>query len=69
MLPTTPHTIPTPGERRAVRLVVAAGLLTVLAAAGPVPLAYAADHPSGIVLNVTDPVADVGTMVIGKTAP
>ncbi|WP_327696028.1 hypothetical protein [Streptomyces sp. NBC_00459] len=69
MTPTTPHPTPTPRERRAVGLVVAAGLLTVLAAAGPVPLAYAADHPSGIVLNVTDPAADASTMMIGRTAP
>lgn len=49
MPPTTPH----------IRVAVAAGLVTVLAAAGPVPLAYAAVGDStGTVLNVTDLAAD-----------
>ncbi len=51
---TTPHVPPIPGMRRAVRIAVAAGLVTVLAAAGPVPLAFAADNSTGQVLDVDD---------------
>ncbi|MFI1355227.1 S8 family serine peptidase [Streptomyces sp. NPDC020898] len=40
--------------RRAVRVAVAAGLVTVLAAAGPVPFAFAADNSTGPVLDVDD---------------
>ncbi|MFR9796225.1 S8 family serine peptidase [Streptomyces sp. MS06] len=41
----TPQSDPTPGTRRAVRMAVAAGLVAALSAAGPIPLAFAADNP------------------------
>ncbi|MFE9020032.1 S8 family serine peptidase [Streptomyces sp. NPDC007808] len=52
-MPTTPHPAPIPGAKRAVRIAVAAGLVAALSAAGPVPLALAADGPAA-------PVADPG---------
>ncbi|MFH0521861.1 S8 family serine peptidase [Streptomyces sp. M41] len=42
-MPPTPHPAPIPGAKRAVRIAVAAGLVAALCAAGPVPLALAAD--------------------------
>ncbi|MGW0827549.1 S8 family serine peptidase [Streptomyces sp. NPDC002845] len=48
MPPTTPHH-PTPqtrGARRAARTALAAGLVAALAAAGPIPVALAADSPN-----------------------
>ncbi|MFI2410023.1 S8 family serine peptidase [Streptomyces sp. NPDC018947] len=41
----TPQREPIPGARRAARIAVAAGLVAALSAAGPVPLAFAADGP------------------------
>ncbi|MFJ5266140.1 S8 family serine peptidase [Streptomyces sp. NPDC088387] len=41
----TPESEPRPGARRAARIAVAAGLVAALAAAGPVPVALAADAP------------------------
>ncbi|GAA4801221.1 S8 family serine peptidase [Streptomyces ziwulingensis] len=42
----TPQRDPIPGARRAARLAVAAGLAAALGAAGPIPLAFAADAPA-----------------------
>ncbi|WP_217145469.1 S8 family serine peptidase [Streptomyces sp. AC627_RSS907] len=41
----TPQPEPIPGARRAARIAVAAGLVAALAAAGPLPVAFAADGP------------------------
>ncbi|MFF9491523.1 S8 family serine peptidase [Streptomyces flaveolus] len=41
----TPQREPVPGARRAARIAVAAGLVAALSAAGPIPLAFAADGP------------------------
>ncbi|MDT0615149.1 S8 family serine peptidase [Streptomyces lancefieldiae] len=41
----TPQREPIPGARRAARIAVAAGLVAALAAAGPLPVAFAADGP------------------------
>ncbi|MFY1676895.1 MULTISPECIES: S8 family serine peptidase [unclassified Streptomyces] len=43
----TPQNEPIPGARRAARVAVAAGLVAALAAAGPVPVALAADGSDG----------------------
>ncbi|MFD5447434.1 S8 family serine peptidase [Streptomyces sp. NPDC127100] len=51
----TPQREPIPGARRAARLAVAAGLVAALSAAGPIPLALAADGPG----TGTTPPADV----------
>ncbi|MDF3140349.1 MULTISPECIES: S8 family serine peptidase [unclassified Streptomyces] len=42
-MPTTPHPAPIPGATRVARIAVAAGLVAALSAAGPIPLALAAD--------------------------
>ncbi|MEY9992493.1 hypothetical protein ABIE67_004525 [Streptomyces sp. V4I8] len=42
-MPPTPHPAPIPGARRVARIAVAAGLVAALSAAGPIPLALAAD--------------------------
>ncbi|MCM1968470.1 MULTISPECIES: S8 family serine peptidase [unclassified Streptomyces] len=42
----TPQREPVPGARRAARIAVAAGLVAALSAAGPIPLALAADSPA-----------------------
>ncbi|MEG3628646.1 S8 family serine peptidase [Streptomyces poriticola] len=42
----TPQSEPIPGARRAARIAVAAGLVAALAAAGPVPVVFAADGPA-----------------------
>ncbi|MBC9724479.1 S8 family serine peptidase [Streptomyces sp. TRM68367] len=42
----TPQRDPIPGTRRVARIAVAAGLVAALSAAGPIPLALAADGPS-----------------------
>ncbi|GLW45605.1 serine protease [Streptomyces sp. NBRC 14336] len=42
----TPQREPVPGARRAARIAVAAGLVAALSAAGPIPLALAADAPA-----------------------
>ncbi len=42
----SPQRAPIPGARRAARLVLATGLVTALAAAGPIPAAFAADGPA-----------------------
>ncbi|MFE7272970.1 S8 family serine peptidase [Streptomyces sp. NPDC057623] len=42
-MPPTPHPAPIPGAKRVARIAVAAGLVAALSAAGPVPLALAAD--------------------------
>ncbi|GAA3498111.1 S8 family serine peptidase [Streptomyces prasinosporus] len=41
----SPQREPIPGARRAARIAVAAGLVAALSAAGPIPLAFAADAP------------------------
>ncbi|WP_192340845.1 S8 family serine peptidase [Streptomyces sp. VITNK9] len=41
----TPQREPIPGARRAARLAVATGLVAALCAAGPIPVAFAADGP------------------------
>ncbi|MFC7819897.1 S8 family serine peptidase [Streptomyces sp. NPDC057367] len=41
----TPQREPIPGARRAVRVAVATGLAAALCAAGPIPMAFAADGP------------------------
>ncbi|MFJ8539066.1 S8 family serine peptidase [Streptomyces sp. NPDC093591] len=45
-MPTTPHPASIPGAKRAARIAVAAGLVAALSAAGPIPLALAADGSS-----------------------
>ncbi|MGW5661134.1 S8 family serine peptidase [Streptomyces sp. NPDC003758] len=42
---TDPHRAPTSGARRVARAAVTAGLVAALSAAGPIPLAFSADHP------------------------
>ncbi|GAB2844438.1 S8 family serine peptidase [Streptomyces deserti] len=42
----TPQRDPIPGTRRVARIAVAAGLVAALCAAGPIPVAFAADDPS-----------------------
>ncbi|WP_320784439.1 S8 family serine peptidase [Streptomyces sp. CRN 30] len=42
----TPQRTPAPGARRVARIAVAAGLVAALSAAGPIPLAFAADGPA-----------------------
>ncbi|GAA2257140.1 serine protease [Streptomyces ruber] len=42
----TPQRTPAPGARRVARIAVAAGLVAALSAAGPIPLAFAADAPA-----------------------
>ncbi|MFI6015285.1 S8 family serine peptidase [Streptomyces sp. NPDC051243] len=42
-MPTTPHPAPISGAKRIARIAVAAGLVAALSAAGPIPLALAAD--------------------------
>ncbi|WP_217208795.1 S8 family serine peptidase [Streptomyces sp. AC550_RSS872] len=52
-MPPTPHPAPIPGgARRAARIAVAAGLVAALSAAGPIPLALAAD---GSTATAADP--------------
>ncbi|MDO0913706.1 S8 family serine peptidase [Streptomyces sp. DT2A-34] len=51
-MPTTPHQAPIPGAKRAARIAVAAGLVAALSAAGPIPLALAAD---GTTATAADP--------------
>ncbi|MGN9755414.1 S8 family serine peptidase [Streptomyces sp. SD31] len=51
-MPPTPHPAPIPGAKRAARIAVAAGLVAALSAAGPVPLALAAD---GSTATAADP--------------
>ncbi|MFE0257485.1 S8 family serine peptidase [Streptomyces sp. NPDC059010] len=46
-MPPTPHPARIPGAPRAARIAVAAGLVAALSAAGPIPLAFAADGPTG----------------------
>ncbi|MDC0773139.1 S8 family serine peptidase [Streptomyces sp. HD] len=46
-MPPTPHPAQIPGAKRAARIAVAAGLVAALSAAGPIPLALAADGPTG----------------------
>ncbi len=41
-----PQRTPQPGARRVARIAVAAGLVAALSAAGPIPLAFAADGPA-----------------------
>ncbi|MGW5605327.1 S8 family serine peptidase [Streptomyces sp. NPDC003753] len=43
---TDPHRAPTSGARRVARAAVTAGLVAALSAAGPIPLAFSADHPT-----------------------
>ncbi|MFI9616278.1 S8 family serine peptidase [Streptomyces sp. NPDC052023] len=43
-MPLTPQSEPIPGARRVARIAVAAGLVAALAAAGPIPMALAADQ-------------------------
>ncbi|MEV5434826.1 S8 family serine peptidase [Streptomyces sp. NPDC052682] len=45
----TPQRDPIPGTRRVARIAVAAGVVAALCAAGPIPLAFAADGPSAAV--------------------
>ncbi|GAB2743685.1 S8 family serine peptidase [Streptomyces bullii] len=42
----TPQRDPIPGARRVARIAVAAGLVAALSAAGPIPMAFAADAPA-----------------------
>ncbi|MFI5556530.1 S8 family serine peptidase [Streptomyces sp. NPDC051738] len=51
-MPTTPHSAPISGAKRAARIAVAAGLVAALSAAGPIPLALAAD---GSTATAADP--------------
>ncbi|KUM79689.1 S8 family serine peptidase [Streptomyces curacoi] len=51
-MPTTPHPAPIPGATRVARIAVAAGLVAALSAAGPIPLALAAD---GSTATAADP--------------
>ncbi|MFF6982461.1 S8 family serine peptidase [Streptomyces sp. NPDC008343] len=51
-MPPTPHTAPISGAKRAARIAVAAGLVAALSAAGPIPLALAAD---GSTATAADP--------------
>ncbi|MGI5140001.1 MULTISPECIES: S8 family serine peptidase [unclassified Streptomyces] len=41
---TEPHRAPISGARRVVRIAVATGLVAALSAAGPIPMAFSADH-------------------------
>ncbi|MEU6180793.1 S8 family serine peptidase [Streptomyces coeruleorubidus] len=50
----TPQRDPISARRRAARVAVAAGLVAALSAAGPVPLAFAADEPGASVPADTD---------------
>ncbi|PIM73589.1 serine protease [Streptomyces sp. JV178] len=62
-MPPTPHPAPVPGARRAARIAVAAGLVTALSAAGPVPLSLAAD---GTHATVADPGVKSGPEKLGS---
>ncbi|MGW9030022.1 S8 family serine peptidase [Streptomyces sp. NPDC055722] len=44
---TEPHRAPISGARRVVRIAVATGLVAALSAAGPIPMAFSADHQPG----------------------
>ncbi|MEU0188684.1 S8 family serine peptidase [Streptomyces afghaniensis] len=50
----TPQRDPIPARRRVARVAVAAGLVAALSAAGPVPLAFAADEPGASAPADTD---------------
>ncbi|MGW5254059.1 S8 family serine peptidase [Streptomyces sp. NPDC004012] len=57
-----PHRAPISGARRVARTAFAAGLVAALSAAGPIPLALAADHtPAG-----TDPTVKSATAKLGS---
>ncbi|MDG5804694.1 S8 family serine peptidase [Streptomyces ossamyceticus] len=62
-MPSTPQPAPIPGARRVGRIAVAAGLVTVLSAAGPVPLSLAAD---GAPATAADPGVKSGPEKLGS---
>ncbi|MGW4557244.1 S8 family serine peptidase [Streptomyces sp. NPDC004365] len=59
---TDPHRAPISGARRVARIAVATGLVAALSAAGPIPLAFSADHlPAS-----TDPAAKSASAKLGS---
>ncbi|MER6354349.1 S8 family serine peptidase [Streptomyces sp. NPDC001634] len=59
---TDPHRAPTTGARRVARTAVAAGLVAALSAAGPIPLAFSANHPPA----QADPVVKSASAKLGS---
>ncbi|MET8636042.1 S8 family serine peptidase [Streptomyces sp. NPDC004074] len=59
---TEPHRAPISGARRVARIAVATGLVAALSAAGPIPLAFSADHPPAS----TDPAAKSASAKLGS---
>ncbi|MGR6970419.1 S8 family serine peptidase [Streptomyces cynarae] len=59
---TDPHRAPTSGARRVARAAVTAGLVAALSAAGPIPLAFSADHPP----TDTDPAVKSASAKLGS---
>ncbi|MFF4207801.1 S8 family serine peptidase [Streptomyces sp. NPDC001796] len=58
----TPQRGPKPGTRRVARIAAATGLVAALSAAGPIPLAFSADHPPA----GTDPAVKSASAKLGS---